>query len=312
MDSLCIYLSRIKRSSANNIKGIMAKNTIDIDGYTIIRRIGTGARSVIYLAIEEATKKRLAIKRAVLEAPEDTRIFKQIETEYKVSNQIDHPYIRKCHELIRSRKLLRTNELLMTMEFFDGQSLEDQKRLSLIDVLLVFRMVAIALNAMHEKGFVHCDIKPNNILFNNKGGVKIIDLGQSCRLGDIKKRIQGTPDYIAPEQVRREHLSHRTDIFNLGATMYWALTGKNVPTLIPKKNEFGIVVDETKTVKSPHELYPKIPKSWSDLIMECVKEKPADRPSNMLEITRQLDELIREIAGSKNSSNNATKYPTMS
>ncbi|MHC5018235.1 MAG: serine/threonine-protein kinase [Planctomycetota bacterium] len=259
-----------------------------------------------------ASKKRLAIKRAVLEAPEDTRIFKQIETEYKVSNQIDHPYIRKCHELIRSRKLLRTNELLMTMEFFDGQSLEDQKRLSLIDVLLVFRMVAIALNAMHEKGFVHCDIKPNNILFNNKGGVKIIDLGQSCRLGDIKKRIQGTPDYIAPEQVRREHLSHRTDIFNLGATMYWALTGKNVPTLIPKKNEFGIAVDETKAVKSPHELYPKIPKSWSDLIMECVKEKPADRPSNMLEITRQLDELIREIAGSKNSSNNATKYPTMS
>ena len=290
----------------------MVTNTIDIDGYTILRRLGTGARSVIYLAIEESTKKRVALKRAVLEAPEDTRIFKQIETEYKVSNQIDHPYIRKCYELIRIRKLLRTNELLMTMEFFDGQSLEDQKRLSLIDVLLVFRMVAIALNAMHEKGFVHCDIKPNNILFNNKGGVKIIDLGQSCRLGEIKKRIQGTPDYIAPEQVRREHLSHRTDIFNLGATMYWALTGKNVPTLIPKKNEFGIAVDETKAVKSPHELYPKIPKSWSDLIMECVKEKPADRPSNMLEITRQLDELIREIAGSKNSSNNATKYPTMS
>ncbi|MHC4526151.1 MAG: serine/threonine protein kinase, partial [Planctomycetota bacterium] len=147
------------------------KNTIDIDGYTILRRIGTGARSVIYLAVEEATRKRVAIKRAVFEAPEDTRIFKQIETEYKVSNQIDHPYIRKCYELIRSRK----------MEFFDGQSLEDQKRLSLIDVLLIFRLVAVALNAMHEKGFVHCDIKPNNILFDNKGGIKIIDLGQSCR-----------------------------------------------------------------------------------------------------------------------------------
>jgi serine/threonine protein kinase len=116
----------------------MAKNTIDIDGYTIIRRIGTGARSVIYLAIEEATKKRVALKRAVLEVPEDTRIFKQIETEYAVSKQIDHPYIRKCHELIRNRKLFRTNELLMTMEFFEGQSLEDQKRLSMIDVLLVF------------------------------------------------------------------------------------------------------------------------------------------------------------------------------
>lgn len=290
----------------------MAKNKIDIDGYTIIRRIGTGARSVIYLAIEEATKKRVALKRAVLETPEDTRIFKQIETEYKVANQIDHPYIRKCHELIRLRKRFRTNEVLMTMEFFDGQSLEDQKRLSLIDVLLVFRMVAIALNAMHEKGFVHCDIKPNNILFNHKGGIKIIDLGQSCRLGQIKKRIQGTPNYIAPEQVRREHLSHRTDIFNLGATMYWALTGKNVPTLIPKKNEFGTVVNEPQSVRSPHEIFRKIPKSWSDLVMECVSEKPADRPSNMLEITRRLDELIRVVAGSKTPSNGTTKHPTLS
>ena len=290
----------------------MAKNTIDIDGYTIIRRIGTGARSVIYLAIEEATKKRVAVKRAVLETPEDSRIFKQIENEYRVSSQIDHPYIRKCSDLIRFRKLFRTNELLLTMEFFDGQSLEEKKRLSMIDVLLVFRMVAVALNAMHEKGFVHCDIKPNNILFSKNGGIKIIDLGQSCRIGHIKKRIQGTPDYIAPEQVRREHLSHRTDIFNLGATMYWALTGKNVPTLIPKKNEFGVAIDESSSVRSPHELYRKIPQSWSDLVMKCVSEKPANRPSNMLEITRRLDELIREVVGSKISSNDATKHPTMS
>lgn len=292
----------------------MAKNTIDIDGYTILRKLGTGARSVIYLAIEEATRKRVALKRAVLENPEDTRIFKQIENEYTVSSKIDHPYIRRCSELIKIRKMLRVNEVWLIMEFFDGQSLEEQKRLSMIDVLLVFRMVATALNAMHEKGYVHCDIKPNNILFDSKGGIKIIDLGQSCRLGQIKKRIQGTPDYIAPEQVRREHLSHRTDIFNLGATMYWALTGKNVPTLIPKKNEFGIAVEESPLVKSPHELYSKIPKTWSDLVMECVRERPADRPANMLEIAGRLDELIRVVVGSKAplNSNDATKYPTMS
>ena len=64
---------------------------------------------------------------------------------------------------------------------------------------------------------------------------KIIDLGQSCPIGTTKSRIQGTPDYIAPEQVKRRTLGPRTDVFNLGATMYWALTGKNVPTLIPKK-----------------------------------------------------------------------------
>jgi serine/threonine-protein kinase len=290
----------------------MAKSTIDIDGYTIIRKLGTGARSVIYLARDEATKKPVALKRAVLEAPEDTRIFEQMENEYKVARQIDHPSIRKCFEMFRFRKLMRTNELLLIMEYFDGQSLEDQKRLSMGDVLLVFRMVAIALNAMHEKGYVHCDIKPNNILFNRNGSIKIIDLGQSCRLGHIKKRIQGTPDYIAPEQVQRQHLSHRTDIFNLGATMYWALTGKNVPTLIPKKNDFGIVVDETATFKTPHELFRKIPLSLSDLVVKCVQEKPADRPSNMLEVISQLDELIREIFASKKNLNDSTKHTTMS
>lgn len=289
----------------------MERNTIDLDGYTILRRIGTGARSTIYLAVEETTKNRVAVKRAFYENPEDTRIFEQIETEYKVSRQLEHPYIRKCHELFRFRKMLKTQEMLMIMEFFDGKSLEDQQRLSMIDVLLVFRMVAVALNAMHEKGFVHCDIKPNNILFNSKGGIKIIDLGQSCRLGQIKKRIQGTPDYIAPEQVRREHLSHRTDIFNLGATMYWALTGKNVPTLIPKKNEFGIVIEGVSFFKSPHELYPKIPMALSDLVMQCVSDKPADRPSNMLEITGRLDELIREIFGSKITGNVTAKHTTL-
>lgn len=277
--------------------------SIDIDGYSIIRRLGMGARTTIYLATDESAKKQVAIKRATLESPEDARIFEQMETEFKVARQIDNPYIRKCYDLFRFRKLLKTNEVVMVMEYFDGQSLEDLQRLSMVDVLIVFRLVAVALNAMHERGFVHCDIKPNNILFNQNTGVKIIDLGQSCRIGEIKKRIQGTPDYIAPEQVRREHLSHRTDTFNLGATMYWALTGKNVPTLIPKKNEFGIMVSESQPFKSPHEMYRKIPEGLSGLVMECVKEKPSERPSNMLEIIGRLDEMIREIFGPRTSSN---------
>ncbi|MEN8127348.1 MAG: hypothetical protein ABFR90_06030, partial [Planctomycetota bacterium] len=101
-------------------------------------------------------------------------------------------------------------------------------------------------------------------------------------------------------------------IFNLGATMYWALTGKNVPTLIPKKNEFGISIDEPSSVKSPYEIFRKIPKPLSDLVMKCVEDKPAKRPANMLEVTRQLDELIRAVVGPKNSSNEATKHPTLS
>jgi serine/threonine protein kinase len=268
---------------------------IDVDGYTIIRKIGTGARSTIYLVKDDITGESVALKRAHLDAPEDVRIFEQIETEFKVSKHIDHPYIRKCIKITKHRKLLRVNEVLMTMEMFDGKSLEESPGLSLGDILLVFRMVAAGLNAMHQAGYVHCDIKPNNILISPKGGIKIIDLGQSCKMGTIKPRIQGTPDYIAPEQVRREHLSHRTDIFNLGATMYWALTGKNIPTLIPKKVGLGVLPVGKKKVKTPHEIYKKIPIEVSDMVMSCIQDKPADRPSNMAAIMSCFDTLLRQI-----------------
>jgi serine/threonine-protein kinase len=277
----------------------MINPTIDIEGFTVIRRLGAGARTTIYLATDEATKQNVALKRIVFEYPEDTRIMEQIETEYRVARQIDHPYIRKCRKLIRKRRLLRTKELLLAMEMFDGVSLEESPSLSLGDCLLLFRMVATALNAMHQRGFIHCDIKPNNILIGKDSTIKVIDLGQSCRIGTMKARIQGTPDYIAPEQVHREHLNHRTDIFNLGATMYWALTGKNVPTLIPPRTNFGLPLSQQRKFKTPHEIYRKIPREMSALVMECVREKSTDRPASMAEIIARLDVLIRKIFGSR-------------
>lgn len=282
----------------------MPNQNFEVDGYTIIRKIGIGARTIIYLARDEARGENIALKRAVLENPEDVRIFDQMETEFKIAQQIEHPYIRKCHKLFKKRKMLKVNEVFLSMELFEGKSLEDIKSLSLGDILLVFRMIATALNAMHQRGFVHCDIKPNNILIGDKGNIKIIDLGQSCKIGEIKKRIQGTPDYIAPEQVRRQHLSHRTDIFNFGATMYWAMTGKNVPTLIPQQSEIGMPVHKKKEFRTPSQIYSKIPQKVSDVVMQCVEEKPSDRPENMSEIIAIFDGLIRDIfnKGKRNGS----------
>ena len=273
----------------------MNNQILDIDGFTIIKSIGTGARTTIYLARDEATRQKVALKRAILENPEDTRIFEQIANEYKVSQNIDHPYIRKCHKIIKKRKLLKVNEVLLSMEMFEGRSLEESNSFSLGDLLLIFRMIATALNGMHQRGYVHCDIKPNNILISDEGSIKIIDLGQSCKIGAIKSRIQGTPDYIAPEQVHKQHLSHRTDIFNFGATMYWALTGKNVPTLIPLKSEIGMPVNKIKEFRTPRQVYKQIPKKVSEIVMRCIEEKPAKRPENMSEIIATFDGLIRDI-----------------
>ena len=156
----------------------MSKDILDVGGFSIIRRLGTGARSTIYLATDLEDDKQVALKRIIFERPEDTRIFEQVETEYNIAVGIDHPYLRKCYKLRKIRSMFKVREMLLSMEYFDGQSLEDCPSLSLGDVLLVFRMVASGLGAMHQNGFVHCDIKPNNILINKAGAIKIIDLGQ--------------------------------------------------------------------------------------------------------------------------------------
>ncbi len=279
----------------------MAKDILSVGGFTIIKRIGNGARSTIYLATDDQDGTVVALKRLIFEKPEDHRVFEQTENEYKVAQRIDHPYVRKCYKLQKIRSMFRVREMLLSMEHFDGKTLEETTTLSLGDVLLVFRMVATGLNAMHQQGYVHCDIKPNNILINKSGTIKIIDLGQSCRIGTVKSRIQGTPDYIAPEQVRRKTLGPKTDIFNLGATMYWALTGKNVPTLIPKRN--GLRAVEPAKRLAPHELKRQLPIGASKLVMDCIKEDPAERPANMMDVISRLDLMIHSIFGSKIKAN---------
>ena len=285
----------------------MGKDILDIGGFSIQKRIGIGARSTIYLATDEQDKTTIALKRVIFELPEDIRIFEQMETEFKVARRIDNPYIRKCYKIKKIRSMFKVTEMLLSMEYFDGVSLEEGSNLSLVDVLLVFSMVADGLHAMHQKGFVHCDIKPNNILMDKAGSIKIIDLGQSCKIGTIKKRIQGTPDYIAPEQVNRKPMGPKTDVFNLGATMYWALTGRNVPTLIPKKDEMGMIIPQQ--CRAPHEMRKQIPIGISKLVMDCVEDDPSQRPVNMMAIISRLDLMIHSIMGdkiraNKNGSNN--------
>jgi serine/threonine-protein kinase len=150
-------------------------------------------------------------------------------------------------------------------------------------------------------------MKPNNILISEAGSIKIIDLGQSCKIGTVKPRIQGTPDYIAPEQVRRKALSPRTDIFNLGATMYWALTGKHVPTLIPKKNSLGLPIPQPPRL-APHELRKQLPIEVSKLVMDCIEDEPLKRPRDMMTVISRLDLLVHSIlAGQITTKKNATE-----
>ena len=147
---------------------------------------------------------------------------------------------------------------------------------------------AAFLAALHAMGFAHCDLKPNNILTNADGDVKIIDFGQACRIGSVKERIQGTPDFIALEQVEKRPVTVRTDVYNFGATLYWALSGHKIPTMFTvKKAKRDFMRDEH--VKPPIVRNPGVPQALSDLVMECIRLDPTERPRSMDVVVKGLE-----------------------
>ncbi|HVZ94939.1 MAG TPA: serine/threonine-protein kinase, partial [Phycisphaerales bacterium] len=212
-----------------------AKPGTKLAGYDVLAEIGRGAASIIYLAQDPKTKQIWALKHVERQEPKEDRFLKQAESEYEISQKVRHPAIRHIERLIRQRQMLvTTKDLFLVMEYVDGVSIERTPPRTFEEAVEVFRQVALALDHMHKQGFVHADMKPNNIVVDGKGLVKIIDLGQACAVGTVKERIQGTPDYIAPEQVHCRPITPKTDVYNLGASMYWILTRKHIPTALGK------------------------------------------------------------------------------
>src|SRR5205807_1477380 len=109
------------------------------------------------------------------------------------------------------------------------------------------------------------------------------------KIGTIKERIQGTPDFIAPEQVARRPVTIQTDVFNLGATLYWCLTGKHIPTLytVNKKGEHSFLVDDR--IDTPMSLNPKVPLALSNLVMDCISTRASKRPADMDQVVTRLE-----------------------
>lgn len=262
-----------------------------LTGYDIVSRIGRGAGAVISLARDTANARHVAVKHVVRRTPEDDRFIAQAENEYTVASGFTHESLRQCFDIVRVRKWLKTRELVLVMEYVEGERLEDACPENLGEIIGIFRQVAEGLHALHQHGFVHADIKPNNILLPRSGGVKIIDFGQSCPLGHTKERVQGTPDYIAPEQVLRHALDQRTDVYNLGATMYWVVTGKWFKTMVTVASPTAtrIALESQRGNLPPHELNPKVPLPLSKLVMECCATAKDDRPRDMREVISRLE-----------------------
>jgi len=204
---------------------------IDVPNYRILGILGSGQGSTLYQAESIQTGDLYTIKHVKVQKPEDTRLVDQMKAEHECGSQLDHPALRKTFELRYIRRRLRIKAAMLFMEYVDGETLWScRNKCSLTQILEILEQAADGLDAMHRAGYVHADIKPGNILVQSGRRAKLIDFGQSASINHAKPRVQGTPDYMAPEQAARQALDARTDVFGLGATLHRVLTGKPVAT----------------------------------------------------------------------------------
>lgn len=272
-----------------------------IAGYDVLRTLGTGAGSTLYL-VNDRRGTSFALKHVVIKTKADRRFADQAIAEHAVAQRFDDPRIRKSLKVHKLRDLLALSGVAVLMEYVDGATLDDLPTIHPAQLYMVFREAAAALEVMHRAGYVHADIKPTNIMLTRAEGargvsIKLIDFGQSCPINTVKQRIQGTPDYMAPEQAKRRAVDARTDIYCLAATMYNLLTGAKASRAFRPKGDVGKLVANTSDGdrRTPaHELNPDIAPAMSALLSDCLARRPDDRPATMTQVMDRLDLAIRQ------------------
>jgi eukaryotic-like serine/threonine-protein kinase len=268
-------------------------DTLAVPGYQVVQFLGSGAGSTIWQVRDRQDGKSYALKRVVKHAGADYRHIEQASNEYEIGHQLDHPNIRHIYQMRRIKRWLSLHEVHIVMELCHGKTVQVDRPHDLVEVLRIFLTVADAIDYMNDRGFIHADLKPNNIMVAPDGGIKIIDLGQSCHIGTVKQRIQGTPDFISPEQVHRRPIDARTDVFNYGASLYWALTGRPIPTVLPKEESVTFKADLVITPIA--ELNPDVPDALAKLVLDCVEQSPPKRPQSMKEVASRVRLIARTL-----------------
>ena len=273
---------------------------LELFGHPVLGRLGDGAASVIYKVRDPGSSRLLALKHVVKRSDKDQRFLDQVESEHRIGSTLRHRGIRAIGRLRRKRQRFRTVELGLLMEYVEAPGLDGLSRPTPSEAVRIFVRIAEALHVMHEKGFVHADMKPTNVLVGDDL-VKVIDLGQACEIGTRKSRIQGTPGYIAPEQAARRRITERTDVYNFGATMYWTLARRVIPTVLPPRRIEGPGTGPVDPARVPppeplDEVVPGVPRSLAELVEGCVRISRGDRPATMRPVIEGLLRIQRELS----------------
>ena len=276
--------------------------------YRIVSRIGLGGMGEVYLAKDSKLNRAVAVKTLPVSFSSDPNHLRRFQIEAKAAATLNHPNVATIYSVEEV-----DSQPFITMEYVEGKSLDTfilAGGLDLKTFLEWFIPLADALSHAHEKGIIHRDIKPGNIMITAEGVPKILDFG----LAQIDKavttpataaedsstldmtepgRIFGTPSYMSPEQAEGRQVDHQSDVFSFGVVMYQALVGER-----PFKGDnYAAIVSElmTKEPRAVGEIKTDTPFLLSRLVTRCLCKERRKRFQSMREVRAILEETKASI-----------------
>ncbi len=260
-----------------------------VGSYRIGEEIGGGAMGRVWRGVDEALGRPVAVKMLRTELAERQGLIDRFRVEAQVLARLSHPNIAMVFALVEE-----SEDLYLVMEYVEGETLNAQlKRRGPLDLETCFRLFHQALDGIqhaHEAGVVHRDIKPSNLMLDAQGQVKWIDFGIAHVRGHERMTraggLVGTPAYMAPEQVRGDAGTIRSDIYSLGIALYKMLTGKLPFTASGEFDVMRAQVEAPPPRPSAHGV--PIDRRIEDVLLRALAKDPAARFASALAFQRAL------------------------
>lgn len=263
-----------------------------LDGrYEIKEIIGVGGMAIVYKAYDAIDDRTVAVKILKDEFLTNDEFRRRFKNESKAIAVLSHPNIVKVFDVSFSEKLQ-----YIVMEYIDGITLKEyidqQKVLTWKEAVHFTEQILLALQHAHEKGIVHRDIKPQNIMMLRDGAIKVTDFG-IARFADSETRTMtdkaiGSVHYISPEQARGENTDDKSDIYSVGVMLFEMLTGQ-----LPFEADSAVsvaIMQMQNEPKHPREINPEIPEGLEDIVLRAMQKEPANRYQSAADMLADIAE----------------------
>ncbi len=259
--------------------------------YEIIYRIGSGGMADVYKAKDHKLNRFVAVKVLKQEFRDDSAFLSKFRVEAQAAAGMSHPNIVNVYDVGEDRGIS-----YIVMELVEGITLKayinKKGKLSVREATSIAMQVAAGLEAAHNNGIVHRDVKPQNILISMDGKAKVADFGiaRAANANTISSSAMGSVHYSSPEQTRGGYSDAKSDIYSMGITMFEMLTGR-----VPFDGESTVEValkHLQEEIPSPRQFTPEIPHAVEQIVLKCTQKSPDRRYANMGELMRDLRESL--------------------